>query len=50
MTLPGAPDSINMDLMTVDDFHAKLQRGYDDMKAGNIQDAASTFAKFRKSH
>ena len=50
MTLPKAPNSINMDLMTVDEFHAKLQRGYDDIEAGKVQKAADAFAKFRENH
>ena len=50
VTLPKAPNSINMDLMTTDELHAKLQRGYDDIEAGNVQNAASAFAKFRENH
>lgn len=26
-----------------------LDRGYDDIEAGNVQDAATAFAKFRES-
>lgn len=50
VTLPKAPDSINVDLMTADEFHAKLQKGYDDIEAGKVQNAANAFAKFRESH
>lgn len=50
VTLPKVPNSINMDLMTTDELHAKLQRGYDDIEAGNVQNAASAFAKFRENH
>lgn len=50
VTLPKAPASINADVMSVDELHAKLQEGYDDMKAGRVQDAASAFAKFRENH
>lgn len=50
VTLPKAPDSINMDLMTTEEFHAKLQKGYDDMETGKVQNAASAFAKFRENH
>ena len=39
---------INADLMTDEQIHEKLQKGYDDMQAGRIQDAASAFAKFRE--
>ena len=50
VALPKAPDTINMDLMTEDELHAKLQKGYDDMEAENVQNAASAFKKFRESH
>jgi hypothetical protein len=50
MTLPKAPQSVNADLMTEDEIHAKLQEGYDDVKAGRVQDIALSFAKFRESH
>ena len=48
VTLPKAPDVINADLMTDEQIHEKLQKGYDDMQAGRIQDASSAFAKFRE--
>ena len=48
VTLPKAPDVINADLMTDEQIHEKLQKGYDDRQAGRIQDAASAFAKFRE--
>jgi len=50
VTLPKAPNSINMDLMTTEELHAKLQRGYDDIEAGKVQNAASAFAKFKENH
>ena len=50
VTLPKVPNSINMDLMTTDELHAKLQRGYEDIEARNLQNAASAFAKFRENH
>lgn len=50
VTLPKAPDALNADLMTNEELHAKLQKGYDDMEAGRTQDAASAFAQFRESH
>lgn len=50
VTLPKAPDSLNVDQMTDEEFHVKLQKGYDDIKAGRVQDAASAFAKFRENH
>lgn len=50
VTLPKAPDTINADLMTTAELHAKLQKGYDDIEAGNVQNAESAFMKFRESH
>lgn len=49
VTLPKAPDSVNMDLMSDDDIHARLKSGYDDIENGNVQDAAKAFAKFKES-
>ena len=48
VTLPKAPDVINADLMTDEQIHEKLQKGYDDMQAGRIQDAAIAFAMLRE--
>lgn len=50
VTLPKAPNTINADFMTAEELHKKLQKGYDDIKAGNVQDAANAFAKFRENH
>lgn len=50
VTLPKAPDSLNSDLMTNEELHAKLQRGYNDMREGRVHDAASAFEKFRETH
>ena len=50
VTLPKAPNTINADFMTAEELHKKLQKGYDHIKAGNVQDAATAFAKFRESH
>lgn len=50
VTLPKASASVNADIMNVDEIHAKLQEGYEDMKAGRVQDATSAFAKFRENH
>ncbi len=49
VTLPKVPDTINADLMTPTELHVKLQKGYDDIEAGNVQDAAGAFAKFREN-
>ena len=50
ITLPKVPDTINADQMTAEELHAKLEKGYEDMKAGRTQNAADAFAKFRESH
>lgn len=50
VTLPKAPQPVNADLMTTEEIHAQLQEGYDGMKAGKVQDAATAFAKFRENH
>ena len=50
VALPKVPQSINSDLMSTEEIHAKLQEGYDDIKAGKVQDAASAFEKFRECH
>lgn len=50
ISLPKAPDTINVDLMTEDELHAKLQKGYDDIEAGRVQNAKKVFAEFRKKH
>ena len=36
--------------MTVAQIHEKLERGYADIEKGNVEDAASAFAKFRERH
>ncbi len=46
VTLPKAPLSVNADMMSDEDLHAKLQKGYEDM-CGNVEDAAEAFARFR---
>ena len=50
ISLPKAPQSLNMDVMSAEEIHNKLQEGYEDVKAGRVQDAASAFAKFRENH
>lgn len=46
ITLQKAPDVINADFMTSEEIHNKLQKGYDDIKAGNVQNASEAFVKF----
>ena len=50
VALPKAPQPINTDMMSVGEIHAELQKGYDDIKAGRVQDAASAFVKFMENH
>lgn len=50
ITLPKAPDTINADLMTAEQLHTKLQKGYEDIEAGNVQNAISAFDRFRENH
>ncbi len=50
VTLPKAPMSVNADLMTNDDIHAKLKEGYSDIEKGNVHDAATAFQTFRETH
>jgi len=49
VTLPKTPKAVNTDLMTTEEIHTKLQKGYDDIETGNVQNAAATFAKFREN-
>ncbi|MCD8300595.1 MAG: type II toxin-antitoxin system RelB/DinJ family antitoxin [Clostridiales bacterium] len=50
VTVPKPPADIDISQMSEDQLHAKLQRGYDDYKAGRTQNAAEVFAEFRGSH
>lgn len=50
VTLPKVPDTINADLMTASELHTKLQKGYDDIETGNVQNALDAFAQFKESH
>ncbi len=50
VTLPNAPTALNADLMTIEEVHVKLQEGYDDLKTGKVQNAASAFKRFRENH
>ena len=50
VTLPNAPESIDMTKMSEDQIHDKIQRGYESYKAGRTQNAAEAFKRFRESH
>lgn len=36
VALPKTPDTINVDLRTTAELHAKLQKGYNDIEAGKV--------------
>ena len=44
------PVSIHADAMTTEEIHQKLEKGYNDIAAGRVQNAAEAFAKFRENH
>ena len=46
VTLPKVPDTINADLMTGEQLHAKLKKGFDDIEEGRVQNAIDAFAEF----
>lgn len=50
VTLPSAPESIDMTKMSTDEIHDKIQKGYASYKAGRTQNAVKAFEKFRESH
>ncbi|MCM1498999.1 MAG: type II toxin-antitoxin system RelB/DinJ family antitoxin [Clostridium sp.] len=50
ITLPNAPAALNADLMNTEEIHAKLKEGYDEIRAGRVQEAVSAFADFREKH
>lgn len=49
VSLPKVPASINADAMNAAELRAALKAGYDDIEAGNVQDASSAFTAFRNS-
>ena len=48
--LPKASASVNTAMMTDEEIHEKLQRGYEDAEAGNVKNATDVFEKFRENH
>lgn len=50
VSLPKAPGPIYADAMTAEEIHEKLEKGYKDIEAGRVQNAAEAFAKFRENH
>lgn len=50
VALPKVPDTVNADQMTLEELHAKLAKGYEDMEKGNVRNAEDAFAQFREAH
>ena len=50
VSLLKAPVSIHADVMTTEEIHQKLGKGYNDIETGRVQNAADAFAKFREKH
>lgn len=50
VTLPKAPESVNMDRMTDDRIHAILKQGIEDAQQGRTRPAEELFAEFRERH
>ena len=46
--LPQNTDTIHMDLMTDEELHAKLQKGYDDIEAGKVQKCCRSIYKIQE--
>ena len=49
VTLPSAPESIDITKMSIDEIHDKIQKGYEAYKEGRTQNAAKAFENFRES-
>lgn len=49
ISLPKAPATVNADMMTNEQLHKKLVKGYADIEAGRVYKAAEAFAEFRKT-
>ena len=50
VVLPKTASTVNADMMSVEQIHRKLEKGYADIEKGNVEDAASAFAAFRERH
>lgn len=49
ITLPSAPESIDITKMSIDEIHDKIQKGYEAYKEGRTQNAAKAFENFIES-
>ena len=45
---PPVPAEINAESMSAEEISTKLRRGYDDIEAGRVRNAASAFEQRRK--
>ena len=50
VVLPKTANTVNTELMSAEEIHRKLKKGYSDIEKGNVEDAASAFAAFRERH
>lgn len=50
VVLPKAANTVNADMMSVEQINQKLEKGYADIEKENVEDAASAFAAFRERH
>lgn len=50
VVLPKAARTVNTEMMSVEQIHQKLEKGYADIEKENVEDAASAFAAFREKH
>ena len=50
VSLSKMPSDINTSEMSVEQIHAKLERGYTDYSNGNVYNADDIFEKFRRKH
>lgn len=48
VTLPKAPESINADLMTVEQIHMRLKTGIEEAKNGEMIDASDLECRLKK--
>ena len=48
ISLPKTPASMNADLMILEEFYQKLEKGYDDIAVGSVPNAAKAFLNSRK--
>ena len=50
VVLPKTASTVNTEMMSVEEIHRKLEKGYADIEKGNVEDVASVFAAFRERH